>query len=54
MHYLFPDKTAGHALFLEAGFTPANALFSEKAEYFKCEFEKLLCEAVRLGGGIVG
>lgn len=43
-----------HSLFLEAGFTPANASFSEKAEYFKCEFEKLLCDAVKLANGIIG
>ena len=42
-----------HSLFLKAGFTPANASFAEKAEFFRCRFEKLLCEAVKLADGIV-
>lgn len=42
-----------HALFLSAGFTPANAAFSKQAEMFKKEFERLLCEAVALGDGVV-
>ena len=39
-----------HALFLRAGFTPVNASFSQKAEFFKKEFEKLLSWAVTFGG----
>lgn len=42
-----------HALFLRAGFTPANAAFSKQAEIYKNEFEKLLCEAVSLSNGVV-
>ncbi len=53
LHLFFGRIMKEHSLFLEAGFTPANASFSEKAEYFKCEFEKLLCDAVKLGNGIV-
>ncbi|MGN0596643.1 MAG: DUF2935 domain-containing protein [Ruminiclostridium sp.] len=55
LHLFFGRIMKEHSLFLEAeaGFTPANRSFSEKAEHFKCEFEKLLCEAVRLGNGIV-
>lgn len=53
LHMFFGRIMKEHSLFLEAGFTPANPSFSEKAEYFKCEFEKLLCEAVKLGSGIV-
>lgn len=42
-----------HSFFLKAGFTPVCAEFAEKAEYFKNEFDKLLCESVRLGNGAV-
>lgn len=54
LHLFFGRIMKEHSLFLEAGFTPANASFSEKAEYFKCEFEKLLCEAVKLANGVIG
>ena len=53
LHLFFGRIMKEHSLFLEAGFTPANAAFSEKAEQFKCEFEKLLCDAVKLANGIV-
>ena len=53
LHLFFGRIMKEHSLFLEAGFTPENADFSEKAENFKCEFEKLLCEAVRLANGII-
>lgn len=53
LHLFFGRIMKEHSLFLEAGFTPANAEFSKKAENFKCEFEKLLCEAVRLANGII-
>ena len=53
LHLFFGRIMKEHSLFLEAGFPPANAAFSEKAENFKCEFEKLLCEAVRLANGVV-
>lgn len=53
LHLFFGRIMKEHSLFLEAGFTPANSVFSEKAEFFKCEFEKLLCEAVKLANGII-
>ena len=53
LHLFFGRIMKEHSLFLRAGFTPASPSFSEKAEHFKCEFEKLLCEAVRLANGIV-
>ena len=53
LHLFFGRIMKEHSLFLEAGFTPANAEFSKKAENFKCEFEKLLCEAFRLANGII-
>lgn len=53
LHLFFGRIMKEHSFFLKAGFTPANKDFSEKAEYFKDEFDKLLCEAVRLGNGTV-
>ena len=53
LHLCFGRIMKGLSLFLEAGFTPANPNFSEKAEHFKCEFEKLLCDAVKMSNGIV-
>lgn len=53
LHLFFARIMKEHSLFLEAGFTPANAAFSEKAEHFKCEFENLLCDTVKLANGIV-
>lgn len=53
LHLFFGRIMKEHSLFLEAGFTPANPNFSEKAEHFKCEFEMLLCDAVKMSNGIV-
>lgn len=54
LHLFFGRIMKEHALFLRAGFTPAAPDFSEKAEFFLGEFEKLLSEAVALSDGIVG
>ncbi|MGN0674564.1 MAG: DUF2935 domain-containing protein [Oscillospiraceae bacterium] len=53
LHLFFGRIMKEHSLFLEAGFTPANANFSSKAEFYKNEFEKLLSEAVTLGNGFI-
>lgn len=53
LHLFFGRIMKEHALFLKAGFTPANASFAKQAEQYKNEFEKLLCEAVALGEGVV-
>ncbi len=53
LHLFFARIMKEHSLFLRAGFTPANSDFAEKAEYFKEEFEKLLCQAVELSEGII-
>ena len=53
LHLFFGRIMKEHSLFLRAGFTPANANFSNKAEYFKKEFEKLLSDAVTLSEGII-
>lgn len=53
LHLFFGRIMKEHALFLKAGFTPANASFSGKAEFYKTEFEKLLGQAVSLSEGII-
>lgn len=53
LHLFFGRIMKERALFLRAGFTPANSAFSKKAEFYKNEFEKLLSEAVALSNGIV-
>lgn len=53
LHMFFARIMKEHSLFLKAGFTPVNSSFSNRAEFFKQEFEKLLCQAVRLGNGII-
>lgn len=53
LHLFFGRIMKEHALFLKAGFTPANANYSKQAEMYKNEFEKLLCDAVSLSNGVV-
>lgn len=53
LHLFFGRIMKEHALFLRAGFTPANPDFSEKAEYYMKEFESLLSQAVTLSNGLV-
>lgn len=54
LHLFFGRIMKEHALFLRAGFTPADQSFSEKAEFYLTEFGKLLNEAVSLSDGVVG
>ena len=53
LHLFFGRIMKEHALFLHAGFTPADPSFSEKAEFYQKEFENLLFEAVSLSEGVV-
>lgn len=53
LHLFFGRIMKEHAFFLKAGFTPANTSFSNKASFYKNEFEKLLHNAVTLSDGIV-
>ncbi len=54
LHLFFGRIMKEHALFLRAGFTPADPSCSEKAEYYLKEFESLLCDAVSMSNGVVG
>lgn len=53
LHLFFGRIMKEHALFLRAGFTPANADSVKLAEKYKNEFEALLCEAVTLSQDVV-
>ncbi|MGN0551229.1 MAG: DUF2935 domain-containing protein [Acutalibacteraceae bacterium] len=53
LHLFFGRIMKEHSFFLKAGFTPVNEGFAQKAEFFKKEFEKLLCRAISLSSGIV-
>ena len=53
LHLFFGRIMKEHSLFLEAGFTPADASFAQKAEFYKKEFDKLLDQAVRMSDGLI-
>lgn len=53
LHLFFARIMKEHSLFLEAGFTPANPQFQKRADFFKKEFERVLCRAVELGDGVI-
>ena len=53
LHLFFGRIMKEHSLFLKAGFTPADASFSNRAEYFKNEFEKLLSHAISISKGVI-
>lgn len=53
LHLFFCRIMKEHSFFLKAGFTPANPSFSRQAEFYKMEFEKLLCQALMLSDGII-
>ncbi|MGM9665655.1 MAG: DUF2935 domain-containing protein [Eubacteriales bacterium] len=54
LHLFFGRIMKEHALFLRAGFTPADPSYSSRAENYKKEFESLLSDAVMLGNGVIG
>jgi len=53
LHLFFARIMKEHAIFLEAGFTPANSDFSKTANQYKAQFEMVLHNAVLLGNGVV-
>lgn len=53
LHLFFLRIMKEHALFLEAGFTPKDSKFSNEAEQYKNEFEKLLSHALSVSNGII-
>lgn len=53
LHLFFARIMKEHSLFLESGFTPMDANFAVKANFFKKKFEDILFRAVKLSNGIV-
>ena len=52
LHLFFARIMKEHALFLEAGFTPANEEFVRKADFYKRGFASVLRRAIGLSHGI--
>lgn len=53
LHLFFGRIMKEHAFFLRAGFTPADPSFSDRAGFFKREFEGVLGQAIALSDGLV-
>lgn len=53
LHLFFGRIMKEHSFFLKAGFTNANPSFARKAQFYMQEFDKVLCQAVALGNGVV-
>jgi hypothetical protein len=52
-HLFFARIMKEHSFFLEAGFTPRDTGFTQRADEFRMEFDRLLAEAVSLSNGVV-
>ncbi|MBQ2938276.1 MAG: DUF2935 domain-containing protein [Clostridia bacterium] len=53
LHLFFGRIMKEHAIFLQAGFMPKNTDYSKEAEWYQREFEKLLCDAVKVSNCLV-
>jgi hypothetical protein len=53
LHLFFARIMKEHSFFLEAGFTPKDKNFTERADEFRRQFDKLLGNVVAISGGIV-
>ncbi len=53
LHLFFARIMKEHSLFLEAGFTPRDASFTQQADAFRKEFDELLGDAISLSNGVV-
>jgi hypothetical protein len=52
LHLFFGRIMKEHSFFLQLGFTPRDASFSQRADEFRMEFDKLLCDVVLLSDGV--
>jgi len=52
IHLFFARIMKEHSFFLEAGFTPKDANFTQQADMFRREFDKLLAEVVSISNGV--
>ncbi|MBP1754664.1 MAG: hypothetical protein H6Q59_1062 [Firmicutes bacterium] len=53
LHLFFSRIMKEHSFFLEMGFTPRDTEFTQQADRFRKEFDKLLSDAVALSNGVV-
>lgn len=53
LHLFFARIMKEHSFFLEAGFTPRDASFTQQADAFRREFDGILGEAIPLSNGVV-
>lgn len=53
LHLFFARIMKEHSFFLEVGFTPKDANFTQRADEFRREFDRLLGEVVSLSNGVV-
>ena len=53
LHLFFARIMKEHSFFLELGFTPRDSNYTQKADEFRIEFDRLLGEVVSLSNGIV-
>ncbi len=53
IHLFFGRIMKEHSFFLELGFTPRDSKYTEQADQFRIEFDKLLCDVVALSNGVV-
>ncbi|NLK88208.1 MAG: DUF2935 domain-containing protein [Clostridiaceae bacterium] len=53
LHLFFARIMKEHSFFLEAGFTPRDASFTQQADAFRREFDGILGEAISVSNGVV-
>jgi hypothetical protein len=53
LHLFFARIMKEHSFFLEVGFTPRDSSFTQQADAFRREFDRLLGEAISLSNGVV-
>ncbi|BCN31628.1 DUF2935 domain-containing protein [Anaeromicropila herbilytica] len=53
LHLFFGRIMKEHSFFLELGFTPRDVSYTEKADAFRKEFDKLLCQVIAISDGVV-
>jgi hypothetical protein len=53
LHLFFGRIMKEHSFFLELGFTPRDSQYTQQADIFRNEFDRLLWEVVALSDGIV-
>ena len=53
LHLFFARIMKEHSFFLQVGFTPRDTRFTQQADAFRREFDRLLGEAISLSNGVV-